>query len=125
MPALSFAIKCPIEDLQSKEWPDLEALATEVLAEAGGSSLADANAGAGSAVVHEGIDCTKTGEVVAGPLYHTRCQINHEEIEVNHTEVTVLEDDQYNLHPLIFYRLAKPLKKGSELPPIDLSKFYK
>lgn len=34
-------------------------------------------------------------------------------------------DDNFSVHPLIFYRLNKPLKKDKELPPIDLSKYYK
>lgn len=59
------------------------------------------------------------------PLYHSRCFINHEEIEVNHTEKTVLEDDLHSVNPLIFFRVAKPMKKGAKLPSIDLEKFYK
>jgi len=59
------------------------------------------------------------------PLYHSRCFINHEEIEVNHTEKTILEDDLYSVNPLIFFRVAKPMKKGAKLPSIDLEKFYK
>ena len=31
LPDLSFAIKCPIDGIQGKEWPDLTALAAEVL----------------------------------------------------------------------------------------------
>lgn len=34
-------------------------------------------------------------------------------------------EDKHSLHPLIFYRLTKPLIKGKELPPFDLSKYYK
>lgn len=60
-----------------------------------------------------------------GPLYHTRCIVNHEEIEVNHTEATVLDDDLYSVNPLIFFRVARPMKKEAKLPSIDLEKFYK
>jgi hypothetical protein len=59
------------------------------------------------------------------PLYHSRCFINHEEVEVNHTEKTILEDDLYSMNPLIFFRVAKPMKKDAKLPSIDLEKFYK
>lgn len=29
------------------------------------------------------------------------------------------------MHPLIFYRINRPLKEGERLPLIDLKKFYK
>ena len=67
---------------------------------------------------------SKTGEDVKGPLYHSRCLINHEEIEVNHSEETVKNDDQYSLNPLIFIRVTKPMKKGAKLPSLALEKFY-
>jgi hypothetical protein len=75
-------------------------------------------------VTHEGFASSKTGEVVKGPLYHSRCLINHEEIEVNHSEITVKEDDQYSLNPLIFIRIAKSLKKDAKLPSLALEKYY-
>lgn len=112
LPDLCFAIKCPIEKISEKEWPDLLALADDVL---------DKEA---TSVEHETKDSI-SDEVIKGPRYHTRCQINHEEIEVNHSESQVTLDSKYSIHPLIFYRLAKPLKKEKELPPFDLTKFYK
>jgi hypothetical protein len=30
LPDLCFAIKCPIEDLETLNWPDLDALAAEI-----------------------------------------------------------------------------------------------
>jgi len=59
--------------LEEKEWPDLEALAAEVLDNAA------------PAIEHREKDST-TDAIVKGPLYHSKCQINHEEIEVNHGE---------------------------------------
>lgn len=112
MPDICFAIKCPINEIQSKEWPDLAKLADEVLDTAA------------SELKHEQKDST-TNEPVTGPLYHTKSQINLEEVEVNHSEAEINNDDKHSLHPLVFYRLAKPLKKGKELPAIDLSLFYK
>lgn len=109
---MCLAIKCPIKGIEDKEWPDLEALATEML---------DTTA---SKIEHKEKDST-TDETIKGPLYQSKCQINHEEIEVNHSEKEVLLEDKHSLHPLIFYRLAKPLKKDKELPSLDLSKFYK
>lgn len=77
-----------------------------------------------SKIEHKEKDST-TDETIKGPLYQSKCQINHEEIEVNHSEKEVLLEDKHSLHPLIFYRLAKPFKKDKELPSLDLSKFYK
>ena len=33
-------------------------------------------------------------------------------------------DDKLSLHPLIFYRIAKPLKKNAELPKFNLGLYY-
>lgn len=79
---------------------------------------------AATTIEHKEKDST-TDKVIKGPLYHTKSQINHEEIEVNHSEQEIILDDKHSIHPLIFYRLAKPLKKDKDLPAIDLSKFYK
>ena len=73
MPDLCLAIKCPIEGIEEKEWPDLEALIAELLE-------TDA-----STIEHKEKDST-TDEVVKGPLYQSKCLINHEEIVVNHSE---------------------------------------
>lgn len=112
LPDLCIAIKCPIQGIEEREWPDLDALTEEMI---------DTSA---TTIEHREKDST-TDEVVKGPLYHSRCQINHEEIEVNHSEQEVLLEDKFSIHPLIFFRLAKPLKKDKELPAFDLSKFYK
>jgi hypothetical protein len=36
----------------------------------------------------------------------------------------VREENRYNMNPLIYYRIAKPVKDLSSLPLIDLGKFY-
>ena len=117
LPDLCFAIKCPIENLTTLEWPDLEALAKDVFEEAGSVDA--------SGALHEGMSCTTDGQEIRGPLYHSRCFINHEEVEANHTEKTILEDDSYSVNPLIFFRVARPMKKEAKLPSIDLEKYYK
>jgi hypothetical protein len=33
-------------------------------------------------------------------------------------------DDKLSLHPLIFYRIAKPLKKNAEFPKFNLGLYY-
>jgi hypothetical protein len=114
LPDLCFAVRCPIEDIPSKEWPDLSALAKEVVDDQITSQE----------VVHEGFHDSKTEENVKGPLYYCRTLINHEEIEVSHSERTVKFEDIHGLNPLIYIRVAKALKKGAKLPSIALEKFY-
>jgi hypothetical protein len=74
LPDLCFAIKSPIEDIETKEWPDLDALTKEVFESSINSS---------AEVVHEGFENTLSSGDVKGPMYHTRCIINHEEIEAS------------------------------------------
>ena len=114
LPDLCFAVRCPIADVPSKEWPDLSALASEVL----GDQITSGE------VVHEGFHESKTEGDVKGPLYYCRTLINHEEIEVSHSERTVKVEDIHGLNPLIYIRVAKAMKKGAKLPSIALEKFY-
>jgi hypothetical protein len=141
LPDLSFAIKCPIEDLTSLEWPDLDEVAKEVFetavkgdSEAPDSSVQETIVSTqdvqiemkeSEAVVHEGIISSKTGEDVKGVLYHTRCLINHEEIELNHDEEALRLGQENSLNPLIYIRVARPMKKGAKLPSLALEKYYK
>lgn len=112
LPDLCLAIKCPIEGIQEKEWPDLVALAADVLNQQAES------------LEHVQKDTT-TDEPIQGPLYHTRYTINGEQIEVNHSYDEVIKDDKHSFNPQIFFRLNKPLQQGKELPPFDLMKYYK
>jgi hypothetical protein len=112
LPDLCFAIKCPIEDVENLPWPDLDALAKEVIDPSNKDQ-------------REAAVCTQTGKKIEGPLYYSRCLINHEEIEVNYSEQTVIKDDQYSIHPLIFIRASRSLKKDAKLPSFALESFYK
>lgn len=114
LPDLSFAIKCPIEDIPKREWPDLDALAKEVF----GGEESKSN-------VHEGYVCsTHEKHQIEGILYNSKCVINSEEVELSHNEKTILEDDRYTVNPHIFIRVAKPMKKDAKLPLFSLEKFY-
>lgn len=115
LPDLCFAIKCPIEDIAAKEWPDLEKLASEVIDAADKSSE----------VVHTGFKCSKNGNEVKGPLYHSRCIVNHGEIEANFSESTINIDTEHAINPLIFIRVAKKMKSDAKLPSFSLENFYK
>lgn len=111
LPELSLAIRYPIKGIQEKEWPDLAALAAEVLDQAAAE------------IKHAQKDST-TDEPITGPLYHAKFKLNEQDVEVNHSEAEVVKDDNYTINPLIYYRLAKPLKDGKELPQLDLTKYY-
>lgn len=115
MPALCFAFKSPIKDMADKEWLDLEALAKEVFDEVKVDS---------DEMVHEGFKCINSGEDVKGPLYHSRFILNDKEVELNYSEDTVAKYDQHTVNPIIYYRVAKPLKKDAKLPIIDIQKYY-
>jgi hypothetical protein len=118
LPDLCLVIKCPIEDLPSREWPDLDALAQEIFE-------IDGKAESGAAdCTHKGITSSRTGKEVQGPLYHTRCLINHEEIEYNLEESSIFKGTENNLNPLIYFRVARPMKEGAKLPSIALEKYY-
>lgn len=114
LPDICFAIKNPIADIPSKEWPDLEALAKEILEDQIPSGE----------LKHEGFADGKTGEDIKGPLYFSRCLINHEEIESQHSETSIKLDDQNSLNPLVYIRIAKKMKKDAKLPSISLEKYY-
>jgi hypothetical protein len=110
---LSFAIKSPIEDIEAREWPDLDALTKEVFDD---SSSGD---------IHTGyISSNHENQTIKGVLYHSKCFINSEEVEINHDEKSIKEDDRFSINPFIFIRVAKPMKKDAHLPSINLEKFY-
>lgn len=93
----------------------MEKLASEVIDAADKSSE----------IVHTGFKCSKNGNVVKGPLYHSRCIVNHGEIEANFSESTILTDTEQAINPLIFIRVAKKMKSDAKLPSFALEKFYK
>ena len=75
-------------------------------------------------MVHEGVKCTNSGEDIKGPLYHSRYQLNDKEVELNYSQVTVAKYDQHTVNPIIYYRVARPLKKEAKLPIIEIQKYY-
>ena len=95
-PDICFAIKCPIEDIESKNWPDLEGLSKQVFAE-------------GEDDNHIGFKCGATGDDIKGPLYRSKCISGKTEVSVNFSKETILQDHQEQSFPLIFYRLKKKL----------------
>lgn len=114
MPPLSFAIKCPIKNIEGLEWPNLEEIASKIL------SQSEQNGD----LEHTGYENSKNKSKIVGPMYISKSLINNEEIEVCHSESTVLEDDQFSLNPMIFIRVAKQLLPEVKLPLLNLEKYY-
>ena len=114
LPPICFVMRCPISDIASKEWPDLEKLAAEILEDLP----------AGTELVHSNFENSADNKPVSGPLYYSKSLINNEEIEVCHSETTVRDVTNIGIHPTIYLRIAKPIKKDSVLPLFALEKFY-
>lgn len=57
-------------------------------------------------------------------MYHTRCIINHEEIEASFDQTSVVKGSESSLNPYIYFRVSKPMKKDVKLPSFNLEKFY-
>jgi hypothetical protein len=53
------------------------------------------------------------------------CKINGDHRQIDLSEKAFIEHNAFDINPLIFYRLSKPLKPDVELPELDLSKFYR
>jgi hypothetical protein len=58
-------------------------------------------------------------------MYSAQTLINGDEIHVSLAQTEFLnQSTQFDLHPLIYFRLRKPLKEGAKLPLIDLKQVY-
>lgn len=112
LPDLCFAIKCQIADIESKEWPDLEALARDFVDYENTSN-------------DQKVDCNVNGKNITGPKYLSFSKINGDNQVLNISEKNVFVPSQYDINPLIYYRIARPLKQGAKLPLIDLKNYYK
>lgn len=61
----------------------------------------------------------------SSPLYYSYSMINDSEKKVYATEEEALSGGQsWDLNPIIYYRVKKPLKEMAKLPMIDLSKHF-
>ena len=59
------------------------------------------------------------------PAYIANLKIGDKPVpKIELTEKEFKNSNQYDLDPLIFYRINKPLKEGKELPVINLTDFY-
>lgn len=62
---------------------------------------------------------------VDGVFYTASAKVGSEDLKVTLSETEYLtQSTQFDLHPLIYFRLKKPLKSGQRLPAIDLKQVY-
>ena len=98
MPAICYVTKSYIPEIENKEWPELKE--DELLAE---------NAEPGFSAKYFAHNSDGTNKITPEP---------------ESTDQSVFEPEAHDINPLIFYRLARPPKEGTELPIIDLSKYF-
>lgn len=72
LPPLCLAIRCPIKDLESQEWPDLEELTKTMLDMKAQPEAGQIDTSGAAGVKHADVKCHATKEEIVGPRYHTR-----------------------------------------------------
>lgn len=116
LPDITFAIKCPVESLADCRdlLPDLKELAKEYLNYEEGAINTD-------------VKCDVTGKLIEKEVrYVSVAKINGDEQLVNLSERAYMAGaNQFDINPLIYYRLNKPLKEDANLPVLDLTMFYR
>ena len=113
LPDVSIAFKCPLRDAQKtlsnpKCMPSLD----EIKLVAAGADKQFPT----SSLSESKIDVA---------CYSALTKINTTEQEVNLALAELLECTSFDLNPLIYFRLARPLEKDCKLPQLDLKSFYK
>jgi hypothetical protein len=98
LPAICYATKEWIEDIPGKEWPEFDE--TQLLQDKDDESY---------------------------PKYVTNIIIDDEKLVPypQTSEEGIFVKEAHDLNPLIFYRLARPLKDDAELPALTLSNYQK
>lgn len=69
--------------------------------------------------------CGITQDEIKGARYYTQTIINGDDFEVSLSEKGINQPNIFDINPLIYYRLRKPLKDGAKLPSIDLKTYFK
>lgn len=65
------------------------------------------------------------GEKLAEVKYISKCTSEEKSLSnIEANETSILLRGNYDLDPLIFYRLNESLKEGVELPSIELTEYY-
>lgn len=97
LPSICYATKAPINSIQDKEWPEIDE--DELL---------------------------KSEEDTTYPKYVAHNIHGENKILPipKSDEAAIFKPEAHDMNPLIFYRLARPLKEEAKLPSLSLSKYY-
>ena len=68
--------------------------------------------------------CNESNKEIVGIRYYAAYETGETLKEINLSEDAFAQPTEFDILPLVYFRLAKPLKAGSTLPLIDLSKLY-
>lgn len=109
LPELCYAIKAPINDHEKlKALSELKSLALKVI------DYESTTSG------HADVQCDVTHQPIKEDVrYVSHSRINNDEVLANFSERAFMQPTQYDINPLIFYRLSKPLKADATPPVID------
>lgn len=99
LPDICLAFKCPIKDLEKvlnneKLIPNL-------------SGFVEGEVGN-----HGDVKSTISGKQITGPRYHSSAKINNDIVNVDLAENEMSEPNKFDVNPLIYFRLNRPLKEG-------------
>ena len=64
-------------------------------------------------------------QIGSGVRYFSFSKINEDNQIVNLCEEEFMKPSIFDINPLIYYRIKKPLKDGARLPRLDSINFYK
>lgn len=117
LPALSFAIRYPITNFEQKAvaLPDLEDVASKLGLDQEISSF------------EERLKSSFSGDVIDSDeiVYCSAAKINGKEQRLCLTKAEAFDaNSTLVMNPLIYYRIAKPVKDVTKLPILNLNKFY-
>ncbi|CDW84904.1 hect e3 ubiquitin [Stylonychia lemnae] len=113
LPDICLALKSQVENLENIELPDLNDLAKELIDQESTDTT------------HDGLQCNLTLQPLNGVRYFSFSKINGDNQKVDLCETAFMQPNSFDINPLIYYRIKKPLKKGARLPIIDLKQYYK
>lgn len=107
LPDICLAFKCPIKDLEKvlRNERIIPNLAGLVGGEVGN---------------HGNVKSAITGKQITGPRYHACVRINNDMVNVDLSESDIAEPNKFDVNPLIYFRLNRPLQDGQTLPVLDL-----
>ncbi len=113
LPEICLAFKCPIPNMETAMNGPKQLISVEL------ASLINQDG------FTETVLSSYNDVEIKGPLYTANTKIGGDELKVNLSEKDFLhQTTQFDLHPLIYFRLTKPLKAGVRLPVLDLKTIY-